>query len=441
MEEVEMYDAFQPPPPSQSTLDWLAAGSMHELVPRMDVVQWQPSEIPCPALNNLRREMMVVDQSVTALSTANHLFTTSSFPSISSISQTTFSSTTSSAVSSASRRGSEKYTLGRRKQVKRSATELTSSMKEAIPALGNMLQAVSVKMDESAKLKQHHIEKKREQASKQVRVRPLVRTHSAQPARPPKRQTLSRHVSEEVLGTGSVASGSRGQDRLADTEWVSSLLQATVRTKESVVDEVAHEVPLPLEMPTDAALAVRENRLKTHKTSKDSASMPPPPPPLHNRPKQPKKAAIARDPPPPTSVGVEQPRAQQPPMASQSASRALPALGMRRANPYVASQTAQLQSSQSLPSKQRGFKPPFARPPAAGSQTSSTSTSSTSASRALSSAKDDSSNTYPSPSPPSRAFSRPRSPSPSPEADSSYGEISFDMDLVEEAMKPYDVTA
>ncbi len=58
-----MYDAFQPPAPSQTTLDWLSSGSMHELAPRIGVVQWKQTETNCSALNSLRREIMLVDQS------------------------------------------------------------------------------------------------------------------------------------------------------------------------------------------------------------------------------------------------------------------------------------------------------------------------------------------------------------------------------------------
>ena len=62
MKEVEMYDAFQLPAPSQSTLEYLSAGSTHEPASRIGVVQWQQCDTSCSALNNLRRESVTADQ-------------------------------------------------------------------------------------------------------------------------------------------------------------------------------------------------------------------------------------------------------------------------------------------------------------------------------------------------------------------------------------------
>lgn len=65
MENINMCDAFPLPAPSQATMDWLSSTGLHELAPRVGVVQWEPSETRCMALNSLRQEVMMPGESGT----------------------------------------------------------------------------------------------------------------------------------------------------------------------------------------------------------------------------------------------------------------------------------------------------------------------------------------------------------------------------------------
>ena len=57
-DEVEMEDVFGIPAMSQAAkAEWLAAGSVNELVRRPDTVHWQSSQ-RCPALENLKEESL-----------------------------------------------------------------------------------------------------------------------------------------------------------------------------------------------------------------------------------------------------------------------------------------------------------------------------------------------------------------------------------------------
>ncbi|EMD32438.1 hypothetical protein CERSUDRAFT_99520 [Gelatoporia subvermispora B] len=147
--------------------------------------------------------------------------------------------------------------------------------------------------------------------------------------------------------------------------------------------------------------------------------------------------------PPPPSLG---------PRASQQSRP--PALGMRRAHIPSSSTFA---PSQTLPTRQKGFKPPLSRPPA-NPLPASASQKLTSHTPALGASRTTTQATLPTPEltpttanvneshgakPPQRtrygstSSSRSSSPAP-PEADSSYGELPFDISAIEEAMRKYD---
>lgn len=148
------------------------------------------------------------------------------------------------------------------------------------------------------------------------------------------------------------------------------------------------------------------------------------------------------------------PKAPPAPLQPQSTqSRGPRALGMRRANTH-ASTSSTFRPSQDIPMKQRGFKTPFARP-----LTSQTAPQYSPATDVLVSnphhrRSEDASqatNSFPiaeNSSTPEEVRGRParaqpaqsRSPSPEivPEADSSYGDISFDEDTLNEIMSQYD---
>ncbi|KIM86614.1 hypothetical protein PILCRDRAFT_309435 [Piloderma croceum F 1598] len=162
----------------------------------------------------------------------------------------------------------------------------------------------------------------------------------------------------------------------------------------------------------------------------------------------PKSTSPQRAPPPPKDTHPQaspspsphhsqRPSSLRPPN-SQLTSRP-PALGMRRSLT-----TSSLAPSQTLPEKQRGFKVPLAKPapPIFSTQlpTSSYPRKNIQVSRVL---------PTPEPSPPNPAKetstkdggevgTQHNSSSPAPDADSSYGDMSFDMDALEETMKKYD---
>jgi hypothetical protein len=141
-----------------------------------------------------------------------------------------------------------------------------------------------------------------------------------------------------------------------------------------------------------------------------------------------------------------------------SSSSRRPVLGMRRVvNPNVNNNSAFSSTQKSLPSRQKGFKPPFAKPSTATNETSSRQPQHSSRignsvppfntiQPTWSTIRNNSSSSRIS-SPPvprtSTGSSTGTDPSLLPpnndEADSSFGELSsFDMDLIEEAMKEYD---
>lgn len=138
----------------------------------------------------------------------------------------------------------------------------------------------------------------------------------------------------------------------------------------------------------------------------------------------------------------------KPPQSSQS--RGPPALGMRRTNTHSGVASA-FRPSQDIPMKQRGFRTPFSRP--ANAQTPSQAMSSISNYDQSGRMGIPPPNSFPvserSPSPeltrgrppqarPARSPSQEEDDDASPEADSSYGDISFDEDTLNEIMSQYD---
>ncbi|KAI0084658.1 hypothetical protein BDY19DRAFT_997566 [Irpex rosettiformis] len=465
MEEVEMYDAFQPPPPSQSTLEWLSAGSMHELQPRIGVVQWQHSDTSCPALNSLRKEVMVADQLVPEPSSSGYGLKNSGFMNLPSTSSTRLSAT--SSTSSISNRRKDRFPRGRQLTGNNSTREPTNSMKDVLPKVINLVEGAVCGIDDREQRKQHIFEKQRKLALAERpanATRALTRTSSARQALPSNRRPLVRQMSEDVLSSqGSSPSGSRTKDK--DMEWVQSLVlpkvQKDSRESRGFENSFSTEMDRSIELPA-ATLPISEvSPPKVPRLLNTQDLMPPPPKPVKPqiRPQQPKPkpapapvSALHAPSCTPTNThnlsSSQLNKSQKLPSSSQS--HRPPALGMRRANPYSSASTP-FSSSQNLPSKQRGFKTPFARPPTV-SQASSVSTSISSSTTATTITAKYSGNAGRGsfadlpPSPPTRApdrVVRQRSESPSPpllDADSSYGEISFDidMDIVEETMKQYD---
>ncbi|TFY68092.1 hypothetical protein EVG20_g3691 [Dentipellis fragilis] len=153
-----------------------------------------------------------------------------------------------------------------------------------------------------------------------------------------------------------------------------------------------------------------------------------PPPPKRSVPRAPSPPAPASTPSPPSPVMPVQPIPLPLPRASQRP----PPLGMRR---VIGTTNSGFTPSQTLPTRQRPFKPPLARPrvnPAPASKGTDAAPPAKATPGRL---------PTPRSSPPAPAMSKQRrvpSPPPPAEADSSYGELSFDIDLLDAEMQKYD---
>ena len=201
---------------------------------------------------------------------------------------------------------------------------------------------------------------------------------------------------------------------------------------------------LPREQTSPAEVACHSDVVLPRKSTRRSPSLEPPQPALLHKGSrltpfaEPRPPAVPLQSKPPVSVKASStlqrplhPRTSQP-----SAPRPTPPpLGMRRA--HTTGSTTRL-APRSLPTKQAAFKPPLARPPAdhvahatIASHPSSTSgldrrKTSTSTSTSVSTAR--------RPPDPSSRSSSPVNP----EADSSYGDMPFDFDSLDEEMSKYD---
>ncbi|TCD65374.1 hypothetical protein EIP91_002738 [Steccherinum ochraceum] len=175
--------------------------------------------------------------------------------------------------------------------------------------------------------------------------------------------------------------------------------------------------PEPLENPPPPALRRRQEQAPAPSGPQPRANLP------TSKPLNPKAFA--------PSQRISQVRASQPTMPRSTP----PPLGMRRA--HTTGSTVSGLVSRGLPTKQAGFKPPFARPPAVANtyapqanrqMSASTTTHHANTIRTISSARH------------ATVVVQPRSPSPEApvDADSSYGELPFDMADLDEAMKQYD---
>ncbi|EGO19815.1 hypothetical protein SERLADRAFT_453142 [Serpula lacrymans var. lacrymans S7.9] len=157
------------------------------------------------------------------------------------------------------------------------------------------------------------------------------------------------------------------------------------------------------------------------------------------------------------TLSQEAPRNTQMP-SSQMSQRSFrpPVLGMRRA--VNSTPVSAFSASQNIPYRQKGFKPPLAKKPSVANITHNTVTTSSSSTpentrthKRKTCEFDDSLASLPTPdlTPVQRSATvttqsdsvaepHDRSPSPFTEADSSFGDISFDMDALEETMQKYD---
>lgn len=287
-----------------------------------------------------------------------------------------------------------------------------------------------------------------------------------------------RHTSEDLPDRTNAPCGQSAKTTLEDMEWAPRLLDAKIFTGAESQSRLAgrHTVgaksgkALMVGSPDDYSLCAHTASLKmkgpgphVSATSRgrpedshaDSMMMPPPPNPRPRRALavavEAKSSVVPCPPPAAPPLRADCSRSQGQPRllgspSSQPTSRLLPALGMRRVNTYSGSSSPTvLQPSQNLPTKQRGFKVPAIRP-SAGSQAPAHSASPSQTSNTMKiEPRTGSAMQHPNPTPSPRktrpqsaARERSRSPSPPLEADSSYGDISLDMDAVEETMKQYD---
>lgn len=346
---------------------------------------------------------------------------------------------------------------------------------QAVPQLTDLIRNVVGAIDHGARLKKHHFEKHR-QTKEQSNSRPLVRTKSARSGQSAKKRVLVRHVSEELVDKTNVASSSHEQSVMADMSWSSRF--ADTKVVISTQPQGTHTGPLAAEAQRmtvgaddqslrnytsylkedDSTARVRSTmRIQNRTDPRADVVAMPPPPTLQHQQRLPKNISDSHNVSHCASAAyADSTRAENQARfscltSSQPSFRPPPALGMRRTSTYNGTSTAAVsQSSQNLPTKQRSFKVPFNRHTDTGSQVPAASPASASRPiarmkvQAKTASATDSPDSTPSPSckarfrPPVREEPPSRSPSPELEADSSYGDISFDMDAVEETMRQFD---
>jgi len=207
-------------------------------------------------------------------------------------------------------------------------------------------------------------------------------------------------------------------------------------TRHNIPNSRLHMPPPPVPVPKTRPPRLSRNMVVASQPTSNSVSIP-----------KPKLVSLQPAPPNPqlqASPAHPPHLSQQPsrPPSSQLSSRP-PALGMRRSLTAFSSLTP----SQTLPDKQRGFKVPLARPPPTSTPISVVPVPVSS--HRQTNLKPAQVLPTPEPSPPIAAkgtrdrdqeqTGTPRdSSSPVPDADSSYGDISFDMEALEETMRKYD---
>lgn len=311
--------------------------------------------------------------------------------------------TLGTASTSSSRRKLGATTRGWRVHDNDTTEEDPSSRNEALPQIRSLFLNVIGTMNKETR---HHLEREKKQGKEQQKKRLLTRTRSAQQEHRTecrKRQPLSRHLSEELLDSTNISARSHLSDRLEDTEWVSFESKAAQGlsngTRQGAIDAAGfHRTTLSMKPPDHVSLTSHEASIKNTKalvapavhavrpdslTTRGSTAMRPPPDLIPSSHRQSLCHTRATGGPSNATPPPQDPHSKvlmgrsSAPVGSQS-TRLPPPLGMRRTNAHAnIGTTAMLPSSQSLPTKQRGFKTPFVRHPAGSSQTSSTSSCST----------------------------------------------------------------
>lgn len=357
-------------------------------------------------------------------------------------------------------------------------------MQHAVPQLADMIRNVVGTIDEDARLKKHPLGKHRTPGKEQLSTRALVRTNSSRTPMEKKR-SLKRHVSEELLDRTNVAYRSSTKDSTLDMGWAQRRANAKIAANPEsqepcagpTITEAKRGVALEFDdlLTDDHPLCEHPAQLKAKSSKRsvvsarrphrrpdsraDSVIMPPPPNPLPLK----RRVSEAKDISGALMLLPQAPILHAAPVRTGGATRLSvlassqppsrpppPVLGMRRTKTYNGTPPT---ASQNPYSKQCGFKVPFVRPPTSGSQPSCTPTASACdpIGKMIFEVQCGSATqfSHSTPSPVRQGRSRPpvkeepRSSSPSlsppPEADSSYGEISFDMDAVEETMRQYDM--
>ena len=249
-----------------------------------------------------------------------------------------------------------------------------------------------------------------------------------------------------LVNTNSVERNSSGQSSMIDSPISAVSLTRTQSLSTSGSLSGPPRTPSPVPQPRPAFA------VSTHERSASAEHPPRPAPalPIHRTHTDPSQSSSSRTsttirkpvaPPAPKPAPI--PLAPAPPRPSQHP----PTLGMRRTR----ASTYSITPSQTLPTKQRPFRPPLARPRPAAAATAAPppppppAAPTPPVSRPIYKTKPPTrdpppaSLPTPNPSPPVHVAGRARSRSPAPaDADSSYGDISIDADLLEAELSKYD---
>lgn len=496
----------------------LRARAAQEAVPDRDIVQWQNSQTPSAGLNRLIREAAKpAAQLWPALSIDDYDYALNSSPADSSSSTTDTPRSHARPVGASATRPRPRA-LRAHGYSSTPSSSMASVQGDPTMFFG-LLKEVSEKIDQRAREKQRFVERAREKEREKARQAALLNHKSNKSkfvqgaSKTPREGAVLAKGKESTMSGGSRVSTSSDK-RTVGSEATASLdhgfpraerVHASSRLRNSIVldddDNMYMDVDSPksllvntnsvernssgqssmIDSPISAVSLTRTQSLSTsgslsgpprtpspvpqprpafavstHERSASAEHPPRPAPalPIHRTHTDPSQSSSSRTsttirkpvaPPAPKPAPI--PLAPAPPRPSQHP----PTLGMRRTR----ASTYSITPSQTLPTKQRPFRPPLARPrPAAATATVTAAPAPPPAPAApvlpvprptyktKPPARDPppASLPTPNPSPPVPVADRGRSRSPpaATDADSSYGDISIDADLLEAELSKYD---
>ncbi|OCH92418.1 hypothetical protein OBBRIDRAFT_824716 [Obba rivulosa] len=454
----------------QTSSQWVARARMADEPAETDIIRWQPSQSSSAAFNALLQEasrpMKRHTQSSSSLfADPTHLSTFAQA-----------SSSTETLVSATTRTARPRSRLLRRTSSATTATAGPSTSAPLNTELVELIKSAAQLVDEHASVNKRYFESQAQRA----RVASSSSKSTSDPQSTRGRSSALRSDAR-VRQSNSSNSRSSAPRSVDSTRARPSATMGPERTIMPVYDQSVEMIDAEslsycrrdaqgsrtTSSRPRSTLNISSSSIASRETTKSQTLMPPPPiapRPSTSRPsttslrtvdtsRVPTQSSTGRrappspitppmeSTPPPPSFGA--PSSTHAPRPSQSSRP--PALGMRRTHNLPTSTFA---PSQALPTRQRGFKPPLARPPARTSKPSSTSRVAAAATATL---------PTPDLTPTSnfsglrttapqrtkygetgnKAGSRSSSPA-APEADSSYGELPFDINALEEEMRKYD---